>query len=338
LADFSLFLKYIGYNYTMSDNTLISFVIPAYNEALGLAEFHASLTHVASLGDYDYEIIYCDDGSTDDTPKLVKQWHDADKKIKLVKLSRNFGKESALTAGIAAARGDVIITLDADGQHPVSKIPEFINAWDMGSQVVVGIRSNFSGNGFMKTIGPKLFNKVFNQITGQKTEIGSSDFRLITKSVQKSFLELTENDRATRDLIDWLGYKRSFVSYEASDRYAGEATYNTKMLFKLAADRFVSSSPRPLYLFGYLGVIITVFSFMLGGLVILEQLILNDPLDWNFTGTAMLGVLILFLVGIILMSQGILSLYISRIHSQSKKRPLFVIDSDSSLGLNKSFK
>lgn len=318
----------------MSNNQLISFVVPAYNEALGIVKFNTSLVDVVKKCNIQYEVIYCDDGSLDNTSDVIKDLIKQDSSLKLIKLSRNFGKECALTAGIAIAKGDAIITLDSDGQHPVTCIPEFIKAWNNGAQVVVGIRSNPSGKGFMKNTGPMIFNKVFNKITGQNVEVGSSDFRLITNSVQKAFLSLPENDRATRDLIDWLGYKRAYVHYDAADRYAGVATYTSKQLLKLAADRFVASSPQPLYIFGYLGVLITFLSLSLGILIFLEQLILNDPLGWNFTGTAMLGVLILFMVGIILMSQGILSLYISHIHTQSKQRPLYIIDYESSIGIN----
>jgi glycosyltransferase involved in cell wall biosynthesis len=202
----------------MLKNQLISFVIPAFNEGTGIAEFHNALLKVVQANAYEYEIIYCDDGSRDNTAELVKNWHQRDSKVHLVKLSRNFGKEAALTAGISVAKGDAIITLDADGQHPVSYIPAFIEAWQKGAQVVVGLRTNASGRGFMKKTGPRLFNKLFNAVTGQSFESGSSDYRLIIRSVQTAFLALPENDRATRDLIDWLGFNRAYVRYKAAER------------------------------------------------------------------------------------------------------------------------
>jgi len=242
-------------------NNLISFVVPVHNESLGLEAFNASLIDIASGLGRPFEVLYVDDGSTDDTANLVRSLQSNKSDIKLVKLSRNFGKEAALTAGIAEAKGEAIITLDGDGQHPVGRIPDFIDEWNKGAQVVVGIRSNPSGK---------------------------------------------------------------------EERHAGEASYSTRQLLKLGINRLVSSSPRPLYMFGYLGILISAFSFILGAAIVIEQLVLEDPLGWDFTGTAMLGVLILFLVGIVLMSQGILSLYISHIHTQSKQRPLYIIDDTDS--------
>jgi len=313
---------------------LLSVVVPLYNEAAGLPGFHESLLSVvraATKG--SYEIIYCDDGSDDGTADIIKRLHADDPEVKLVRLSRNFGKESVLTAGIAAASGEAVLTIDGDGQHPVGRIPDFIKAWRQGAQVVVGVRVNYAGDGFLNSLGSWLFYRLFNLFTGHKLLPGSTDFRLIDKSVAKAFLSLKEGDRITRGLIDWLGFKREIISFQAGRRQAGSAAYSRGQLIQLAANSFVSFSPKPLYLFGYLGMAITFFSLLLGTTVIIEQLVLGDPWQWDFTGTAMLGILTLFLVGIILLSQGILSLYISHIHSQAKGRPLYVIDYSQSVGL-----
>lgn len=315
---------------TTSADNLISIVVPLYNESAGLRGFYESLFAVIQTLKRPYEIVFCDDGSTDATAQIMRDISEANKHVRLVKLSRNFGKEAALTAGIAQARGSAIITLDGDGQHPVRLLPDFISAWENGAQVVVGIRTNASGKGIMKSAGPKLFYKAINLISGQKIETGSSDYRLITRSVQKAFLLLNENDRVTRSLIDWVGFSRTYIHYKADDRHAGEASYSNRQLIKLAINSFVSSSPRPLYLFGYLGIFITLFSLLTGITILFEQFIFGDPFLWDFSGTALLGIMILFLVGIVLMSQGILSLYISYIHSHSKQRPLYIIDEDGS--------
>jgi len=314
----------------------LSVVVPIYDEASGLADFHADLVHYAKEASQNsYEIIYCDDGSNDNTDKLVYEWHKNDPNIKLIKLSRNFGKENALAAGIAFATGQAIITLDGDGQHPAELIPDFVRKWRTGAQVVIGVRISNKGEGWFKRVGSKLFHKLFNVLTGQKLLSGSSDFRLIDRSVQQAFLQLGETDRITRGLIDWLGFNRELIEFTAKARQSGAPGYNRRKLVKLATNSFVSLTPTPLYLFGYLGVFITIGSLFLGAAVFIEQLLLNDPWHWKFTGTAMLGILILFLVGIILISQGILSLYISHIQNQSKGRPLYVIDHKASLGIEK---
>jgi dolichol-phosphate mannosyltransferase len=170
-------------------------------------------------------------------------------------------------------------------------------------------------------------------LAGQELVPGSTDFCLIDQAVQQAFLNFKEDGRITRGLIDWLGFRREFIYFEARARADGSSSYSRQQLMGLAANSFVSLSPKPLYLFGYLGVLITVAALLLGTSVLIEQVILGDPWHWKFTGTAMLGILTLFLVGIILLSQGILSLYISHIHSQSKGRPLYVIDYSGSSGI-----
>lgn len=315
----------------------LSVVVPVYNEGSGLEAFHNSLVGVLKKSPIkSYEIIYCDDGSTDDTAQLVKRWNVADSKVKLIKFSRNFGKENALSAGIAAARGEAVIMLDGDSQHPVELIPKFIGAWEDGAQVVVGVRSGNSSEGWFKQAGSQLFYTIFNKLTNQKLLPGSTDFRLIGKPVREAFLTLQETDRITRGLIDWLGFKRKFIYFEPKPRAKGSPGYSRMKLMQLAANSFVSLTPKPLYLFGYLGIFITSGALALGISVLIEQLLLGDPWHWKFTGTAMLGILILFLVGIVLMSQGILSLYISHIHNQSKRRPLYVIDYEASAGISKT--
>ena len=314
---------------------LLSVVVPLYNEGGSLPAFHTALvSSVTEAAKDSYEIIYSDDGSTDNTEHLVKQWHTHDPRIKLVKLSRNFGKENALLAGISTARGQAIMTIDGDGQHPVGLIPEFVSSWQSGAQVVVGVRTGRSTEGWFRHLGSKLFFKFLNKLTGQTLLPHSTDFCLIDQAVQQAFLTLKEDDgRLTRSLIDWLGFRREVIYFEAGIRADGSSSYSRQQLMRLAANNFVSLSAKPLYLFGYLGVLITLGALLLGTAVLLEQVILGDPWHWKFTGTAMLGILTLFLVGIVLLSQGILSLYISHIHNQSKGRPLYVIDYSGSAGI-----
>lgn len=313
---------------------VLSVVVPVYNEGRGLASFHTSLDTVLRETVKDsYEIIYCDDGSTDNTAQLVSKWHSENAHVKLIKLSRNFGKENSLSAGIANATGEAILMLDGDGQHPVELIPQFVSAWRQGARVVVGVRTNDSGSGWVKQGGSRLFYRLFNRMTGNSLVPGSTDFRLIDHQVQTAFLRLSETDRMTRGLIDWLGFERQYIPFVSKMRQEGAPGYSQRKLVQLAMNSIVSSSAVPLYLFGYIGVFITGFALILGTIVFVEQLLLSDPLHWRFTGTAMLSILLLFLVGMILMSQGLLSLYISHIHRQSKQRPLYVIDYEKSVGI-----
>ena len=319
---------------TPSHGAFISFVIPLFNEADGLLTFHESLVDQLTKNDIThYEIIYCNDGSTDQTAAIIGELHAKNEAIRLLSLSRNFGKENALSAGIAAARGEAIITLDGDGQHPLELIPTFIQAWHDGAQVVIGVRTHNKGAGMVKRGGSRLFYKLFNLATGNQLEPGSTDYRLIDKTVRRAFLELPETDRMTRTLIDWLGFRRVLIPFKANPRLHGSERYSLSKLANLAANSFISSTPVPLYVFGYLGVFITLASTLSGLIIGIEQFIIGDPLGWRITGTALLAMLLLFLVGIVLMSQGIISLYISRIQSQSRRRPLYVIDYSHSLGV-----
>jgi dolichol-phosphate mannosyltransferase len=198
---------------------------------------------------------------------------------------------------------------------------------------VVGLRQTNSKEGITKKWGSYIFYKTFNKITGQKIPPGSTDFRLIDRSVQEAFIALKDTDRITRGLIDWLGFKTSYISFKAKARQHGNAGYSFHKLVRLALNSYVGFSNTPLYFFGYLGTAISALSFILGLAIFIEQLLLGDPLSWKFTGTAMLAILIIFLVGIVLTAQGILAVYVSLMHNQTKQRPLFVVDVDnSSLG------
>ncbi len=322
----------------MASNQIeLSVVVPIFNEAEGLPTFHTSLAGILKKSDVkSYEIIYVDDGSRDQTIEVIKHLITANERIKYLPLSRNFGKESAVAAGIKFAKGDAIMLLDGDGQHPVELIPKFISLWLKGNKVVVGIKRSNTKEGLIKRAGSYLFYKTFNMITKQKLIPGSTDFCLIDKTVRTAFLELKEVDRINRGLIDWLGFKTDYIEFNANPRLYGGAGYSLRKLIKLAIDSYVGFSNAPLYFFGYLGAIISVLSFLLGITVFIEQLILGDPLAWKFTGTAMLAILIIFLVGIMLTSQGIMSLYVSLTYAQSKNRPLYVIDYDNSIGIEKN--
>lgn len=315
----------------------ISVVIPVYNEADNIRPLYNALRSIVQeASDNKYEIIFVDDGSADQTAQAVAELRADNIKIKLLCLSRNFGKEVAMAAGIAEAGGEAVITMDGDGQHPADRIPDFVAAWRDGAQVVIGVRTANSREGVIKKYGSKLFYGVMNRLLGVTMVAGSTDFRLIDREVQQEFIKMYEPNRITRGLIDWLGYKRAYIKYAANPRVAGTAGYKFRPLVKLAANSFVSLSPVPLYVFGYLGLFITGGSLLLGLAILVEQIFLNDPLHWNFTGTAMLSVLVLFLVGLILVSQGALALYISHIHAQTKGRPLYVVNHRTSLGLSDS--
>lgn len=310
----------------------LSIVVPLFNESTVLLRFHESLRAVLDQLGKPYEIIYCDDGSTDDTAQLVTTLYAEDANVHLLALTRNFGKEIATSAGIARARGGAVVTIDADGQHPVELVSEFVEQWQKGSKVVIGVRTANQAEGLVKRLGSKLFYGLYSRFTGIKLLAGATDFRLIDASVQQEFMRMTERNRITRGLIDWLGYDQTYIYFRANPRLAGEAGYSFKKLLKLAIDSAISLSLSPLYITAYIGAVVLPVSAVLGALMLINAL-LSDPLHLHATGSAYVMVLVLFLVGVLLVSQGIIGLYLSHIHTETQNRPLYIVDKEKSVGV-----
>lgn len=308
---------------------LISIIVPVYNEADGILEFlDDGLLPVIQGLKYDTEVILVDDGSEDKTLEKIKSSKLLDKTlVNAISLTRNFGKEVALTVGLEAANGDAVVMIDADGQHPVEEIPKMISKWEDGADVVTAVNS---GNTTKHKIRSKIYYKIMH-VTGNKNVMpGAMDFRLLDRAVVDEFNQLTEHNRLTRGLIDWLGYKQEYIKVKTRGRKNGKPTYNTKKLAGLALDSMVSSSRTPLVFFGWLGAFITVFSLIFGLFILIEQYILGDPLKLDWSGAVAMSVFVSFLVGLVLVSQSITALYISQIHAEAKGRPLYVVNKKKS--------
>ena len=313
----------------------ISFVIPVYNEEKGFGQFYEKmlLPELKKLK-YDYELILVNDGSTDGSLQVIQELSEKDNHIKVLCFSRNFGKEVALTAGIREAVGDAVLTMDADGQQPPKLIHEFIKKWEDGGEIVIGVRGRYEKHGLIAKMGSKLFYKILGMMGVKDTVPGSTDFRIIDRCVADEYNKLTEHGRITRGLMDWMGFKKVYIDYVYGNRLAGKPSYNFKKLFQLAIDSFVSLSSTPLIIFGWIGVLITILSFILGVFVIIEEFILGDPIGLKWTGTTCLSIFITFLIGLVLISQSIVALYISHIHAEAQGRPLYIIDHKNSRNLN----
>ncbi len=323
----------------MKNQPVMSVVVPVFNEADGIVSFHELLTETLhTIVGQAYEIVYCNDGSTDETVTVVRDIAKNDNHVRLISLSRNFGKESALVAGIEAARGQAVILIDGDGQHPIAALPDFYAQWKGGAQVVIGQRSCKDAETFAKKMTSKLFYSLHGMATGARVDPLTTDYRLLDREVVTAYLRLSEANRLNRFLIDWLGFERAYVPIDRGERIAGESKFTVKALTQLALDAMISSSMRPLYVLLAIGCVIMAGSLALGAVVGIEQIVLGDPLEWNFTGTALLSILILFLVGLVLISQGIASLYIAASYRQVKQRPLYVINQKLSYDYNKEEK
>src|ERR1035437_2698937 len=298
----------------------ISIVVPVFNEEGNIPHLFDTLSKVLSaLKNYDHEIIFVDDGSTDRSVEVIKEIITGNQKIsggkvKYIEFSRNFGKEMAITAGLNACAGDCAMIIDADLQHPVEMIPAFIAEWQKGFEVVVGIRKKSKSDTWVKVIGSKMFYKIMSRISETDIKSNSTDFRLLDRKVIDAFNQCTERTRITRGLIAWLGFKKSYIEFEAGPRVNGKASYSTAKLIKLALSSFVSMSLFPLKLAGYLGIFITAISGLLGIFILVDMSIFNNNL--GFTWLAGMTIMILFLIGIVLSCLGLIALYIAAIGAE----------------------
>lgn len=316
---------------------LISYVIPVCNEEKGFVKFYNDLLMPEiQKTKKDYEIILVNDGSKDKSLEILQGLAEADKHVKVISFSRNFGKEVSLTAGLRESTGDAVITMDADGQQPPALIHEFIEKWQKeDAEIVIGVRGKYEKHGLVAKLGSKLFYKMLNMMGVKDTVPGSTDFRLLDRMVVDEYNKLAEHDRIARGLMDWMGFKKVYIDYIYGNRLAGKPSYNFKKLFRLAVDSFISLSTTPLVIFMWLGVIITIVSGIIGLFDLIEEKLLGDPLGLNWSGTTSLCIFITFLVGLVLISQGITSLYISHIYSEAQNRPLYIIDKKRSRNLKK---
>lgn len=306
---------------------LLSIIIPVHNEEANIPLIYQAVkAQFSKLGDdFNYEIIFVDDGSTDQSSAEVASIGDNDRQVKLIEFSRNFGKEVATTAGLTEALGDAAIIIDADLQHPPELIPEFINRWLKGFDMVVGVRNNNETEGIVKRLGSIAFYKAMNLIGETKLASRTTDYRIIDRQVIEEFKRFTEHNRMTRGLLDWLGFKKDYLYFTAQPRRHGKASYSKLKLIKLALSTFVSHSLFPLKFAGYLGIFIVAISGPLGLLIFIDKYILHDATGLNFSGPAILALVNMFFTGIILSSLGLIAFYIADIQSEVVNRPIYVV-------------
>lgn len=310
-------------------NQMVSIVIPIYNEAPNVAPLYKKIKSAIKHLPQRFELIFVDDGSSDNSAKKLHEVAKKDESAHVVELARNFGKEIAVTAGIHAARGDAAIIMDADLQHPPELLPQFISEWEKGADVVVGVKKYSKDEGWFKRFSSKIFYTMLGSISSAQITPHASDFRLINRDVIDAFKTFTERNRMTRGLIDWTGFDRHYVYFEAPPRLYGEAGYSYRKLFGLAMNSFTAYSMLPLKFASWLGWAILLLSSSLGLFVVTEKYILNDPMHLNITGTAFLAIMLLFLIGVVLICLGFVALYIARIHEEVINRPLYIIKRES---------
>lgn len=301
----------------------ISTIVPVYNEEKNVLLMHEALKDVsAKLPQYEWEFVYINDGSRDNSWQNLQKIAADDSRVVAIDFSRNFGKELALTAGVQNCTGDAAIFLDADLQHPPTLIPEFVKKWEEGAEVVASIRKSTEKKSFIKNAGSHIFYKMMRRMGGGQITENATDFKLIDKKVIEQVCRFTEHKRMFRGLIEWLGFKTEYIEFVAPERINGVASYSFRKLVSLAINSITSFSLYPLKVIAKLGVLLTTASFLLL-LFMLYQKFFGNPV--MFSALSYVIVVNTLVLGIVLMSQGFLALYIGQIHSEVLNRPLYVV-------------
>ena len=312
----------------------IFLLIPAYNEAGNIIALVQEITTaLATCQRYKFTILFVDDGSTDNTLSILQEAAVPDFPIQVIKLSRNFGKEMALTAGLQSLNCDAVIILDSDLQHPPKYIPQLLEKWEEGYDIVSTTRQKIDDQSLIRRIGSQLFYSILNTISEFKMEPGTTDFRLLDRVVIDALKKFTERNRLFRGLIDWMGFRKTTIKFEAPARLAGQQRYSYSRLFRLALNGFMSFSLIPLKLAGYLGVsVILIF----GGLLTFMLIDKFGGNNFGFSNIAFIIVSNVIMNGVVLGCIGLVALYIGHIHTEVIGRPLYLIQNEYTLGGNEN--
>ncbi|WP_462328044.1 glycosyltransferase family 2 protein [Desulfobaculum sp.] len=303
--------------------TRIAVVVPVYNEAENLELLHEKVSEAFdAVPSYEWELLFVNDGSKDNSWQVIEKLARRDGRVCGLNLSRNFGKEMALTAGVTAMNGsEAVLFMDSDLQHPPDLLPEFIRKWEEGADIVVGIRKHNEGTSFIKRIGSKVFYMLMTRLSDVEIPPNSTDFRLLDRGVVETLCTFTERTRMFRGIIDWMGFNKSFVEFVAPRRSSGRPAYSLRKLVRLAVNSLTSFSLAPLRFTGYLG----IFIIFITALLLSYMLVTDVFFDVLYTPMAYVVVLNTLLVGVILAALGMIALYIGHIHTEVVGRPLFIV-------------
>lgn len=301
---------------------VISVVVPAYNEQEVLAVFQERLRSVLEGLRFRFEILYVNDGSTDNTSKVLERLKSEDDRIAIIDLSRNYGKEIAMTAGLDHAVGAAVVVIDADLQDPPELIPTLVARWVEGYDNVYGKRMERSGESLIKKATAYVFYRSIRRMTKVEIPADTGDFRLLSRRAVEALKHLREQHRFMKGLLSWVGYRQVAVPYKRDPRHAGETKWNYWRLWNYALEGITSFTIAPLKLSTYVGLVTAATAFVYAVIIIYKTLAFGEPVR----GYPSLMVVILFLGGVQLMSLGVIGEYIGRIFNETKRRPLYLVD------------
>lgn len=306
----------------MTAKPLISVVVPVFNEAEGIAAFHARATAaMRAIADCDYELVYVDDGSKDGSYQIMSGFAQSDPRVQVVKFSRNFGHQIAITAGLDHATGDAVVFIDADLQDPPELIAELVAKWREGNDVVYARRAARKGETQFKLITAAAFYRVLRSIANIDIPPDVGDFRLISGRVAEQLRAMREKDRFIRGLVSWVGFKQTYIMYERDERYAGETKYPLAKMIKFALDGLTSFSSAPLRVATWMGYIASAMAFLY-----LLSVFVQVAMGVTVEGWATIVVAVLFLGGVQLICLGILGEYLGRVFNEVKPRPVYIVE------------
>ncbi len=305
-----------------ADGPFISIVVPSYNEHEVLPEFHRRLSAVLDGFNHSSEIVFINDGSTDNTLALMFALRDADPRVAVIDLSRNYGKEIAMSAGLDHAKGDAVIVIDADLQDPPELIPALIEQWEAGYDNVYAQRTDRDGDTAVKKTTAHWFYRLIQRVSNVRIPEDTGDFRLLSRRAVDSLNTLREQHRFMKGLFSWIGYPSKAVPYRREPRRAGESKWNYWSLWNFAIEGITSFSILPLKIATYVGLTTAVMAFIYAFYFIYKTLVYGDPVQ----GFPTLMVVILFLGGVQLMSLGIIGEYLGRMFDETKRRPLYFVN------------
>ena len=305
------------------DKELVSIIIPCYNEEEVMPVIQKELSLTAKdLPDYDFEFIYINDGSKDATLAVAKQLAAEDERVKYLSFSRNFGKEAAMLAGLRAAGGDYVTVMDADLQDPPALLPEMLEAVAQGPyDSAAARRVNRKGEPPIRSLGARAFYKVMRKMTGIEIADGARDYRLMSRQMVDAILEMDEYNRFYKGIFSWVGFDTKWIEFENVERAAGETKWSFWKLVRYSIDGIVNFSSLPLMLSSYLGLILTIVSFLAIVFVIIRKLLFGDPVS----GWPSLVCIITFIGGIQLFCMGIMGQYLAKTYMEVKRRPHYII-------------
>ena len=304
------------------EKTTVNIIVPCYNERGNIqrliSEIHKSMESVSNK--YDYCITFVNDGSNDGTLELLMEMSETDKHIKYLHFSKNFGHQLAVKAGIDYSMEDIVISMDADLQHPPEMIPELLQKWEEGFQVVNTLRVYPEGISKKKRLTSRGFYKILNFISEEKIIDGSADFRLLDKSVVNVIKNMDESEPFLRGIIPWVGFSQTHIPYQAHQRFSGKTKYTIKKMFTLAISGMTSFSVKPLYFSVYLGFL---FSFL--SILYVPYVAYSFINGSEISGWASLIMTVVFFGGIQLSILGIIGIYIGKVFKQTKNRPNYIV-------------